>query len=81
MDRAAITAAIPALRNHALAQGASIDAADGLKLSWADRWVHVRASGTEPASRVIAEAPSAPEALHLAGQVRQALGAAVAGGH
>ncbi len=75
LDRAAVAAAIPILRAHALAQGAEISTSDGLKLSWPDRWVHLRASGTEPASRVIAEAPSAAEALHLAAAVRQAIGA------
>jgi phosphomannomutase len=31
--------------------------ADGLRLDWPDRWVHVRPSNTEPIVRVIAEAP------------------------
>ena len=31
---------------------------DGLRLALADRWVHVRPSGTEPVVRVIAEAPT-----------------------
>ena len=35
---------------------------DGLRLDWADRWVHVRPSNTEPILRVIAEAPRAEEA-------------------
>jgi phosphomannomutase len=38
---------------------------DGLRLDWADRWVHVRPSNTEPVVRVIAEAPQASEAEHL----------------
>ncbi len=37
---------------------AEADTQDGLRLSWADRWVHVRPSGTEPIVRVIAEAPT-----------------------
>lgn len=81
MDRAAVTAALPALQAHPLAAGAEIDSRDGLKLVWPDRWVHLRASGTEPASRIIAEAPTAAEAAGLAAQVRQAVGAAVIGGH
>jgi phosphomannomutase len=36
----------------------SVDTRDGLRLAWADRWVHVRPSGTEPIIRYIAEAPS-----------------------
>ncbi len=38
--------------------GAAEDTRDGLRLSWADRWVHVRPSGTEPIIRYIAEAPT-----------------------
>jgi phosphomannomutase len=81
MDRAAVAAAIPKVQGHALAQGAVIDSRDGLKLSWKDRWVHVRASGTEPASRIISEAPTAAEAEALAAQVRAVCGCQVASGH
>jgi phosphomannomutase len=45
--------------------GAAADSQDGLRLSWPDRWVHVRPSGTEPIVRVIAEAPTSQEALEL----------------
>jgi phosphomannomutase len=45
--------------------GAAADTQDGLRLSWPDRWVHVRPSGTEPIVRVIAEAPTNREALEL----------------
>ncbi|MCX8113094.1 MAG: phosphoglucosamine mutase [Bacteroidia bacterium] len=38
---------------------------DGLKLRWADRWVHIRISGTEPIIRIIAEAPTIHEANAL----------------
>ena len=34
-------------------------------LSWPDRWVHVRPSGTEPIVRVIAEAPTRSAAEEL----------------
>lgn len=34
---------------------------DGLKLSWPDKWIHLRASATEPLLRIIAEAPTAEE--------------------
>jgi phosphomannomutase len=44
---------------------ASVDVQDGLRLSWPDRWVHVRPSGTEPIVRVIADAPRAREAQEL----------------
>src|ERR1041385_3814451 len=58
--------------------GASADTQDGLRLSWPDRWVHVRPSGTEPIVRVIAEAPTSREALELVRRSRiplDALGA------
>ncbi|WP_201773045.1 phosphoglucosamine mutase [Gemmatirosa kalamazoonensis] len=50
---------------------ASPDTQDGLRLSWTDRWVHVRPSGTEPIVRVIAEAPSLPEATDLVSRSRK----------
>ena len=49
---------------------AEADTQDGLRLSWKDRWVHVRPSGTEPIVRVIAEAPTAAEARDLVRQAR-----------
>jgi len=58
--------------------GAAVDTQDGLRLSWPDRWVHVRPSGTEPIVRVIAEAPTNREALDLVRRSRiplDALGA------
>jgi len=33
------------------------DCADGVRLAWGDSWLHVRASGTEPLLRIIAESP------------------------
>jgi phosphomannomutase len=44
---------------------ATVDDRDGLRLSWPDRWVHLRPSGTEPIIRFIAEAPTAAEAESL----------------
>jgi phosphomannomutase len=44
---------------------AAVDERDGLRLSWADRWLHVRPSNTEPVIRLIAEAPTAPDAQQL----------------
>ncbi len=60
---------------------ATFDEQDGLKCIWADRWLHVRASGTEPASRIITEAPSLAEASALAAEARQLLGTTVITGH
>src|SRR5687768_654293 len=44
---------------------ATVDLQDGLRLSWPDRWVHVRPSGTEPIVRVIAEARTEDAARDL----------------
>lgn len=50
------------------------DRQDGLRLDWADKWLLVRASNTEPIVRVIAEAPNAEEAERLCDQAGEALG-------
>jgi phosphomannomutase len=54
---------------------AEVDLQDGLRLSWPDRWVHVRPSGTEPIVRVIAEAPTEAAARALVKQSRAPLDA------
>jgi len=61
---AALTAAFP---------DAEADTQDGLRLAWADRWVHIRPSGTEPIVRVIAEAPTAAGAQALVDRGRELL--------
>lgn len=38
---------------------------DGLRLDWADRWLLVRASNTEPIVRIFSEAPTSKEAESL----------------
>jgi phosphomannomutase len=48
---------------------AAADRRDGLRLDWPDRWVHVRASNTEPIVRVIAEAPDPDAARALAARI------------
>jgi phosphomannomutase len=57
---------------------AAADTQDGLRLTWPDRWVHVRPSGTEPIVRVIAEAPSEGEARALIARTREPLDALAA---
>ena len=52
---------------------ADVDTQDGLRLTWTDRWVHVRPSGTEPIVRVIAEAPTVKEAEELIAKCREPL--------
>ena len=54
---------------------AEADTQDGLRLSWTDRWVHVRPSGTEPIVRVIAEAPTEAAARELVQKSRAPLDA------
>lgn len=57
----------PALWDRLLsfAGDAEVSMEDGLKLRWTDRWIHLRASGTEPLFRIIAEAPTPDEAAAL----------------
>jgi phosphomannomutase len=52
---------------------AEADERDGLRLSWPDRWLHVRPSGTEPIVRLIAEAPTAAAAEALVATAREHL--------
>jgi phosphomannomutase len=55
---------------------ATVNRQDGLRLDWADRWVQVRPSNTEPIVRVIAEAPRAEEAEGLCREAGRLLSAA-----
>ena len=56
--------------------GLAVDETDGLRFSRDDEWVHVRASGTEPVVRVIAESPSEERTRGLIDQAERALRAA-----
>ncbi|HTR96672.1 MAG TPA: phosphoglucosamine mutase [Candidatus Acidoferrales bacterium] len=56
-------------------EGWTVDAADGLRFARDEEWVHVRASGTEPVVRVIAEAPRGERARALVETARRALAA------
>src|SRR5262249_10806676 len=47
------------------AGAAGIELSDGIKLTWSDGWVHIRASNTQPMIRVIAEAESETRAREL----------------
>jgi phosphomannomutase len=47
---------------------------DGVRIDFADGWVHLRASNTEPIVRVIAEAPSAERANALCDACARAAG-------
>ena len=57
---------------RALFPDAAVDRRDGLRLSWPDRWLHVRPSGTEPIVRLIAEAPTGVDAEALVAKARAA---------
>jgi phosphomannomutase len=75
LDRpnASLDTVYDALRS-AFPDGAA-DTQDGLRLSWSDRWVHVRPSGTEPIVRVIAEGPTENDARELVRRSRAPLDA------
>lgn len=49
---------------------ARLDERDGLHLAWADGWVHVRVSNTEPILRIIAEAAEEGKARGLVREVK-----------
>jgi phosphomannomutase len=55
------------------------DTADGLRLSRGEEWLHVRASGTEPVVRFIAETLDAERTRNLIEEARAALAPARAG--
>jgi phosphomannomutase len=64
--RGKVQKALAAVKDSAGA--ATTNELDGVRLDWPDRWVHVRASNTEPAVRVIAEAPTDKDAEELCGR-------------
>jgi phosphomannomutase len=49
----------------------SVDETDGVKVTWPDGWVHVRASNTESLVRIIAEAETETRARQLAEWARE----------
>jgi len=51
-----------------------LDTQDGIRVDLDNRWVHVRASNTEPILRLIAEAPTRQAAQDLIQQCRDAIG-------
>ncbi len=51
------------------------DSTDGIRLSWKDRWVHVRPSNTEPVVRILTEAPDRKVAEGLQRAASEAIGA------
>jgi phosphomannomutase len=51
-----------------------LDFTDGLKVQWADRWLHARPSNTEPILRLMAEAPTPAAANALLLEALEELG-------
>jgi phosphomannomutase len=65
----------PALERAAVAfPGARVDRGDGVRIDFADGWVHLRASNTEPIVRIIAEAPTRARADELVAACGRAAG-------
>ena len=50
-----------------------VNTIDGVKIDFADRWVHLRKSNTEPIIRIYSEAPTENEANALAQQIIQVI--------
>jgi phosphomannomutase len=67
LDKGKLSRVLPALQGRW--PEAMVNLLDGVRLDWADRWVHVRPSNTEPIVRVIAEAPRAADAAGLCAEV------------
>jgi len=63
LDVDAILGAIAANYTHE-----ELSTIDGVKITWSDRWVHMRKSNTEPIIRIYTEAPSTHEAIELGGR-------------
>ncbi len=75
-DRDDIAVAVEALKVHFASE--KIDTQDGLRIDWADAWIHARASNTEPIMRIIAEAPEADAARARITAVRAIVDQAIA---
>lgn len=74
-EREAIVPLLANLKSRAadLDSSARVDKTDGVKISLSDRWLHVRASGTEPIARIFAEAPTKAAAQALIDWARQSM--------
>ncbi len=66
---------VTAARLREVFAGWTLDTADGLRFARDEEWVHVRASGTEPVVRLIAEAPEGARTRALVENARRALSA------
>jgi phosphomannomutase len=52
-----------------------VNDSDGVRVDFADGWVHIRGSNTEPIVRIIAEAPTAERAQGLIADMKQIMDA------
>ena len=50
---------------------ADVDETDGIKFTWADCWIHLRLSNTEPIMRIYAEGRTEEDALELVTAFRE----------
>lgn len=57
--------------------GERVDTQDGVRLDWADRWLHVRPSNTEPIVRIIAEAADRTQSEALLAEAEEAISKAI----
>lgn len=60
-------------RAKAIFSDAKVNTVDGLKFIWSDRWLHLRASNTEPILRIYAEGVDSTIALNLIRELKTAL--------
>ena len=64
-----VDAILKAVEKHY--QGEQMTTIDGVKIDFADGWVHLRKSNTEPIIRIYSEAHTMPEAERLGNDVKQ----------
>ena len=64
-----VDAILKAVEKHY--QGEQMTTIDGVKIDFADGWVHLRKSNTEPIIRIYSEAANEARANELAQQVMQ----------
>lgn len=60
-------------RAKAIFSDAKVNTVDGVKFIWSDRWLHLRASNTEPILRIYAESVDSTIALNLIRELKTAL--------
>ncbi len=74
LSKERLTASISKLSEELNAE--SVDTADGIRLDWADSWLLLRGSNTEPIVRLIAETPSDRQSIELISRAKQIIASA-----